>query len=50
MGQQRCDATTAFALRSASQGRNRKIRDIATEIVTSVGGPPANPHPFADTQ
>lgn len=44
MGQQRCDAPAAFAvLRSASQGRNRKLRDIATDIVTSVSEPPPSP-------
>jgi AmiR/NasT family two-component response regulator len=38
MGQQRCDASTAFAvLRAASQSRNHKFRDIATGLVTSVG-------------
>ena len=42
MGQQRCDATTAFGiLRAASQGRNRKLREIAAEIVVAVGGTPA---------
>lgn len=50
MGQQRCDATAAFAvLRCASQGRNRKLRDIATDIVTSVGGTPAAPTAFTAT-
>lgn len=44
MGQQRCDADTAFSiLRKASQGRNRKLRDIAADIVTSVGGTAATP-------
>lgn len=49
MGQQRCNAAEAFSiLRTASQTRNRKLRDIASDIVTSVGGPPAAPQPFTD--
>ena len=49
MGQQRCNATDAFALlRTASQTRNRKLRDIATDIVSSVGGPPSAPPRFSD--
>jgi len=49
MGQQRCDATQAFVfLRAASQGRNRKLRDIAVDIVTSVGGAPPAPTGFDD--
>jgi GAF domain-containing protein len=48
MGQQRCDATTAFdLLRQASQHRNRKLRDIAADIITNVtGGPPQPPTDF----
>ncbi|MEU4829347.1 GAF and ANTAR domain-containing protein [Streptosporangium sp. NPDC023615] len=39
MAQQRCPAREAFALLSrASQNRNLKVRDLATEIVTTVGG------------
>ena len=39
MGQQRCTATEAFALlRQASQHRNRKLRDVAAEIITQVTG------------
>ncbi|MEW9529739.1 ANTAR domain-containing protein [Microbispora sp. NPDC049125] len=39
MAQQRCPAPDAFALLSrASQNRNMKVRDLATEIVTAVGG------------
>lgn len=39
MAQQRCDADTAFALlRQASQSHNRKVRDIAATIVSSVSG------------
>lgn len=37
MGQNRCDADTAFGvLRSASQNRNVKLRDVAAEIITTV--------------
>jgi GAF domain-containing protein len=48
MAQQRCDAATAFdLLRRASQNRNRKLRDVAAEIITAVsGGPPAPPPDF----
>jgi ANTAR domain len=39
MGQNRCIPDEAFeVLRTASQNRNVKLRDIATEIVTSVSG------------
>ncbi|QCB93062.1 GAF and ANTAR domain-containing protein [Cellulomonas shaoxiangyii] len=42
MAQQRCTADEAFAiLRRASQGRNRRLADIARDVVTTVsGGPP----------
>jgi GAF domain-containing protein len=44
MGQQRCNAATAFdLLRQASQNRNRKLRDIAAEIITNVSGEPPQP-------
>lgn len=48
MGQNRCDAETAFAvLRSASQNRNVKLRVVAAEIITAVSHkPPALGHPF----
>lgn len=37
MGQQRCDADTAFdVLRAASQNRNVKLRVVAGEIITAV--------------
>jgi len=37
MGQNRCDADTAFEiLRRASMGRNVKLRDVATDIVSGV--------------
>jgi GAF domain-containing protein len=44
MGQNRCPAAEAFdILRTASQNRNVKLRDIAVQIVTAVSGqPPAN--------
>jgi GAF domain-containing protein len=46
MGQQRCTASTAFdLLRQASQHRNRKLRDIAAEIITNVSGEPPQPRP-----
>jgi GAF domain-containing protein len=41
MGQQRCDADTAFALlRKHSQNNNRKLRDVAAELITRVSGHP----------
>ncbi|MEU6206797.1 GAF and ANTAR domain-containing protein [Micromonospora musae] len=47
MGQQRCTATEAFALlRQASQHRNRKLRDVAAEIITQVTG--RTPQPAAE--
>jgi GAF domain-containing protein len=47
MSQQRCNATVAFdLLRQASQHRNRKLRDIAADIITNTTGEP--PHPPAD--
>jgi len=47
MAQQHCDADEAFALlRAASQHRNRKLRDLAAELVAGVGGAPARPGPF----
>lgn len=50
MGQNRCDADTAFAvLRAASQNRNIKLRDIAAEIITAVSSKsPTVRHPFQD--
>jgi GAF domain-containing protein len=47
MAQQRCSATAAFdILRQASQNRNVKVRDLAAEIVSNVGGAPPEPGPF----
>jgi GAF domain-containing protein len=41
MGQQRCDAETAFALlRSHSQHNNRKLRDVAIDLITRITGQP----------
>jgi GAF domain-containing protein len=47
MAQQRCTATEAFAiLRTASQNRNVKVRQIADQIVTGITGRPPQPPPF----
>lgn len=48
MGQQRCNADEAFALlRRHSQNTNRKLRDVASELVIRVTGqPPAEPRSF----
>jgi hypothetical protein len=47
MAQQRCDAGTAYAiLRRASQNRNIKLRELAAEIVTAVGGRSPEPGAF----
>ncbi len=46
MAQEQCTQQRAFAiLRSASQHRNVKLRDIAGAIVTSVTGEPPQPPP-----
>jgi GAF domain-containing protein len=46
MGRHRCTATAAFdMLRKASQHRNRKLREIAAELVTTVSGAPPQPRP-----
>jgi GAF domain-containing protein len=49
MGQNRCPAAEAFdILRTASQNRNVKLRDIAVQIVTAVSGqPPADERRFS---
>ncbi|MGH3922724.1 MAG: ANTAR domain-containing protein, partial [Pseudonocardiaceae bacterium] len=40
----RCTATAAFEiLRRASNHRNIKLRDVASEIVTRIGGEPPGP-------
>jgi GAF domain-containing protein len=47
MGQNRCDHDTAFAiLRTSSQHQNRKLHDIAAEIVKATTGDPPQPTPF----
>jgi hypothetical protein len=48
MGQQRCTAAEAFdILRSVSQNRNVKIREIAEQIITSITGQPPQEPPFS---
>lgn len=51
MGQQGCDAETAFTLlRKHSQNNNRKVRDVAVELITRVSGrPPVDTRPFVRT-
>ena len=47
MERQRCTQDAAFgALRAASQSRNVKLRDVATEVVASVAGEHPQPPPF----
>ena len=48
MAQQRCTADEAFTvLRRHSQNNNRKLRDVAAEVITRVTGhPPAPEKPF----
>jgi GAF domain-containing protein len=47
MAQQRCTADDAFAvLRSVSQDRSVKVRQIAEQIVTAITGRPTQPSPF----
>jgi len=46
MGQNRCSADEAFeVLRTASQNRNVKLRDIAAEMITAVSGQPPAAEP-----
>jgi GAF domain-containing protein len=46
MGQKRCTADEAFdTLRTISQNRNIKLRDIAEEIITAVSGQPPSANP-----
>lgn len=51
MAQNRCSAEDAFAiLRTASQHRNTKLRDVAVAIIEGVTGQPASPPPaFRDS-
>jgi transcriptional regulator with GAF, ATPase, and Fis domain len=50
MGQNRCTADEAFTiLRSASQHRNIKLREVAATMIENVTGkPPAAPHEFVE--
>lgn len=49
MGHNSCDFDTAFAiLRESSQHQNRKLQDIATDIVKAVSGNDPQPPPFND--
>jgi AmiR/NasT family two-component response regulator len=56
MAQQRCSADEAFALlRTHSQNNNRKLRDVAADLITRVTGQPPvlgrgfeRGHPAAD--
>ena len=46
MGQNRCSADEAFdILRTASQHRNVKLRDVAAQIITAVSGDPPSSTP-----
>jgi GAF domain-containing protein len=49
MAQQRCTSDDAFTLlRAHSQNTNRKLRDVAAEVVERVSGaPPKEPRPFS---
>ena len=51
LAQNRCSRYTAFAiLRSASQHRNVKLWQVATDIITAVSkNPPSLPHPWSDS-
>ncbi len=48
MAQERCTADEAFALlRQHSQHNNRKLREVATDLIVRVSGhPPATPAAF----
>ncbi|MET9018533.1 GAF and ANTAR domain-containing protein [Actinopolymorpha sp. NPDC004070] len=48
MGQQRCDADQAFdILRRHSQNNNRRLREVAVDLINRVSGkPPVPPRPF----
>jgi len=51
MAREQCTQARAFAiLRSASQNRNVKLREIASAIVTSVSGEPPQPSPAFDDE
>lgn len=45
--QRRCTADSAFELlRELSQNQNRKLRDVASDLVTATSGEPPGPPPF----
>ncbi|KAA1428716.1 GAF and ANTAR domain-containing protein [Nocardioides antri] len=48
MAQEKCSSQRAFELlRVHSQNHNRKLRDVAVEVITRLTGqPPVTPHPF----
>jgi GAF domain-containing protein len=49
MGHNSCDSVTAFAiLRESSQHQNRKLHDVAADIVKAVAGTDPQPPPFND--
>ncbi len=52
MAEQRCTAPTAFdLLRRHSQNANRRLREVAEELITRVSGaPPTPPSPFEPGQ
>jgi GAF domain-containing protein len=51
MGHNRCDFDTAFALlRASSQHQNRKLREVATDIVKAISGADPQPPPFNDPE
>jgi hypothetical protein len=49
MAQERCDSQEAFELlKRHSQNNNRKLRDVAADVITRLTGhPPTAPAPFA---
>jgi transcriptional regulator with GAF, ATPase, and Fis domain len=50
MGRERCTQDSAFAvLRTASQNRNVKLRDVAQEVIADVSGQRPEPPPFEDS-
>jgi GAF domain-containing protein len=49
MGHHGCDSVTAFAiLRESSQRQNRKLHDVAADMVKAVAGNGPQPSPFND--
>jgi hypothetical protein len=50
MGQRRCTASEAFVLlRASSPTRNRRLRDVAADIIKVFTGRPPEPSPFTDS-